>query len=139
MSYPVILKSAAPLTPSAPSPDLLERLREYRSREQWTKSYNESLPFIGPDATSDPERWRILEEHGLACYYLGKIDEARSAFDRALEFEMSDEDTERLLVNLGYCPEPEQHWFSWKIYIRGLLVAALGYMLIQLQTCSVHR
>ena len=58
----------------------------------------EDLSFLDRSA-----EWRILEEHGLAAYYLDKFEEARVCFLRVAAHDLPVTDRQRTLDNLGYC------------------------------------
>ena len=47
--------------------------------------------------------WRILEEHALAAFYTGRIQEAKEWFERILEFDLSERDRERTVRNIDFC------------------------------------
>lgn len=92
-------------------PSRLEALvalcRMLRERQRWDESYRLSLVepeptqdrlFVDPNAT-----WMILEEHGLAAYYLDRKEEARKYFLRAAEHDLGEEDRARTIRNIGFC------------------------------------
>jgi glycosyltransferase involved in cell wall biosynthesis len=46
--------------------------------------------------------WRIVEEHGLAAYWLGKKDEAKKDFQHVLRYKLSDHDAARVKHSLSF-------------------------------------
>ncbi len=83
---------------------LCEKLREEKC---WATIYhlskdkserNADVLFVRKDV-----EWRIIEEHGLACYYLGRKDEAKHAFRHVLaHFELGTQ-RERVMNSLSFC------------------------------------
>ncbi len=108
---------------------VVEKCVAFRSEEKWEESYalsSEGIASVDFAKAAARTQWRLLEEHALASLWLGKKDEARIHFDRVLEYDLADEDIERTLSNLGYCPEPEKPFrIDWKKYWIGLLFAIL--------------
>jgi glycosyltransferase involved in cell wall biosynthesis len=74
------------------------------SNKHYLESYN--LSTVEPKQTEDimlvdeQAIWRILEEHAIAAFYLGKKDEARKYCERILSFDLSPEDRKRMEKNL---------------------------------------
>jgi len=59
---------------------------------------SEDILFVDPRTL-----WRIVEEHGLAAYYLGKKEEAREYFERVLTFDITPADQARTEKNIQFC------------------------------------
>ncbi len=92
--------------------EALVHLCEIHSRNRnWDECYRISL--VQPEPSSDilfidpRAEWRVLEEHALAAYYLGKIAEARQFFQRVARYNLSPVDRERTEKNLSFCDTRE--------------------------------
>jgi glycosyltransferase involved in cell wall biosynthesis len=79
-----------------------------RENSKWDMIY--SLTMIEPKpnntdilSVEKDSEWLILEEHAIAAFNLGKIDEAREYFLRAAQFELPDDARERIKRNIGAC------------------------------------
>ena len=89
---------------------LVDLCELYGQNGRWTECYALSLVKAEPsnDILFVDYRcpWRLLEQHALAAYYLGKKEEARSYFLRVAEFDLSPFDRQRTEKNLTYCETP---------------------------------
>jgi glycosyltransferase involved in cell wall biosynthesis len=78
-----------------------------RQNNKWEQIYN--LTSIEPKLSNDKlwvdkdAHWIVLEEHGIAAYWLGKFTEARKYFLRVLEHEISADASERTKKNISLC------------------------------------
>ena len=87
---------------------LVELCALLRTNQRYQESYNLSL--ISPPRSTDlmfvnpHSEWMLLDEHGLAAYYLDKKDEAREYFLRVARYDLPASDRERTQMNLSYCP-----------------------------------
>ena len=91
-------------------PFLVRRCTFLRSKNWFQESYDLSLtaPMLSfhPLNFDADQEWMLLEEHGLAAYYLGKKDEAREYFLRVASYSLPPADRERTEMNLSFCPPP---------------------------------
>ncbi len=83
---------------------LCQLLREnLRYAEAYRLSNLEPSPTSDTHFVSPNAAWRLLEEHALAAYYLGKFEEARQYFTRVAGYDLATGDRERTLSNIGFC------------------------------------
>ncbi len=91
----------------APIKALIALCTYFRNNQQYEEAYKLSLipPVPSPNPTPDDPNslWRLLEEHGLAAYYLGRFDEAREYFLRIMDSDPPAGDRARTLQNIGFC------------------------------------
>ena len=114
-----------PVTLSYPSiPSLLEiatECRKLRDAQNWNEiSRLASTNVLSTETftTAAPTtQWQLLEEFGLAAYYLGRIDEARNYFLMVEGYDLSAVDRERTMKNLEFADGPRfsNSWFDGNI------------------------
>ncbi len=75
--------------------------------KRWQESYQLSARSVSPPGDAlfvmPSAEWRVLEEHALAAFYLGKKEEAREYFQRVAQYDLDPTDKARIKTNLSYC------------------------------------